>query len=81
MSVAGEHTQSSLPPGSGGLSSRVLSPLRRVARVREGRPARAIFDPVKAETEFYDAIYGRRSGTVENVAPVSSATRAQRAKA
>jgi hypothetical protein len=27
-------------------------------------------DPVKVEAELYDALYGHRTGTVENVAPV-----------
>jgi hypothetical protein len=56
----------------GALRQRVLDPLRRVARARERPPTRATFDPVKVEAEFYDSIYGPRSGTVDNVAPVDS---------
>jgi hypothetical protein len=34
--------------------------------------ARASFDPVRVEAELYDALYGSRSGSVDNIVPVSS---------
>jgi len=40
------------------------------ARERQRRPARASFDPVRVEDELYDALYGARTGTVENIAPL-----------
>jgi hypothetical protein len=39
----------------------------------ERPPARASFDPVRVEAERYDAIYGYRTGTVDNIAPIASA--------
>jgi hypothetical protein len=39
---------------------------------RRPHDTRASFDPVRVEAELYDALYGSRTGTVENVAPVSS---------
>ena len=41
-------------------------------RGRNRGHARASFDPVRVEAELYDALYGRRTGTVDNIAPVSS---------
>lgn len=45
-----------------------LAELRRDLRASTNPPAHARFDPVRVEAEFYDAIYGQRSGTVENIA-------------
>ena len=45
-----------------------------LARMRRARAqTRASFDPVRVEAEFYDALYGMRSGSVENVAPLRAA--------
>jgi hypothetical protein len=40
-------------------------------RPRRG-PARASFDPVRVEDELYDALYGARTGTVDNIVPLRS---------
>jgi hypothetical protein len=49
---------------------RALGRLRRAARDRDQPLPHPPFDPVKVEAEFYDAIYGARTGTVENIGPV-----------
>lgn len=55
------------------IGRRALDRLRRAKRLPAERPQHAAFDPVRAEAEFYDAIYGPRTGTVENIAPVDAA--------
>jgi hypothetical protein len=72
-------TLASRPPGPvrelAELALGVLGALRDAPRAEAGPPAHASFDPVRVEAEFYDAIYGRRSGTVENIAPVAAPPR------
>jgi hypothetical protein len=55
-------------------SVRSLAEQMRLKLPERRRPhdTRASFDPVRVEAELYDALYGSRTGTVENVAPVSS---------
>ena len=53
----------------------VLGALKSAPRAEAGPPPHASFDPVRVEAEFYDSIYGRRSGTVENIAPVAAPPR------
>jgi len=68
------------PPGRRAAVARELSSLRHLAdqvrlKLAAGHrsPAtRASFDPVRVEAELYDALYGRRTGTVDNIVPVSS---------
>jgi hypothetical protein len=68
-------------PDLAATSRRALGRLRRAARDRDEHLPQAPFDPVKVEAEFYDAIYGARTGTVENVGPVdASRARGQRAR-
>jgi hypothetical protein len=55
------------------IGRRALGRLRRSGRHRDEHPAHAPFDPVRVEAEFYDAIYGRRTGTVENIGPLDAA--------
>ena len=76
------------PPGRRAAVARDLSSLRSLAdqvrlklaaKRRSPATPRASFDPVRVEAELYDALYGRRGGTVDNIVPVSSdvAARAQ----
>jgi hypothetical protein len=51
----------------------LLEALRRRAP-REPREAGRV-DPERVEAELYDAIYGARTGTVENIAPLDRSTR------
>ena len=68
------------PPGRRAAVARELSSLRHLAdQVRlklaaghRSSATRASFDPVRVEAELYDALYGRRTGTVDNIVPVSS---------
>lgn len=70
-------------PGEGsGLAQRLPHRLsesvrrERVAQLLErfhGRRAHApvaVFDPLRAEAELYDALYGARTGTVDNIVPL-----------
>jgi hypothetical protein len=76
------------PPGRRAAVARDLSSLRSLAgqvrlklaaKRRSPATPRASFDPVRVEAELYDALYGRRGVTVDNIVPVSSdvAARAQ----
>jgi hypothetical protein len=68
------------PSDIAAMGRRALARLRRAARERDHQMPPAPFDPAKAEAEFYDAIYGARTGTVENIGPVDvSSTRRTRA--
>jgi hypothetical protein len=69
------------PPGRRAAGARDLSSLRSLAdqvrlklaaKRRSPATPRASFDPVRVEAELYDALYGRRGGTVDNIVPVSS---------
>ena len=76
------------PPGRRAAVAADFSSLRSLAhQVRlklaaRRRPpvTRASFDPVRVEAELYDALYGKRTGTVDNIVPVSTdvAARSQR---
>jgi len=74
------------PPGRRAAAARDLSSLRSLAdqvrlklaaKRRSPATPRASFDPVRVEAELYDALYGRRGGTVDNIVPVSSDVAAQ----
>ena len=68
------------PPGRRAAVARDLSSLRsladqmrlKLAAKRRSPATRASFDPVRVEAELYDALYGRRTGTVDNIVPVST---------
>ena len=68
------------PPGRRAAGACDLSSLRsladqmrlKLAAKRRSPVTRASFDPVRVEAELYDALYGRRTGTVDNIVPVSS---------
>jgi hypothetical protein len=57
---------------------------RELRRLRatggRGRNAahKAAFDPVRVESDLYEALYGRRSGAVDNVAPRRTSARRAR---
>src|SRR5207244_12165266 len=75
------------PPGRRAAGACDLSSLRsladqmrlKLAAKRRSPVTRASFDPVRVEAQLYDALYGSRTGTVDNIVPVSSdvAARAQ----
>jgi len=73
------------PPGRRAALAADLSSLRalaeqmrlKLAERRRPHATRASFDPVRVEAELYDALYGRRGGTVDNIVPVSSDVAAQ----
>jgi hypothetical protein len=56
-----------------GTASRLERLRFAIMRVNRPRPLLANdgADPVKVEAELYDALYGQRTGTVENIAPVA----------
>jgi hypothetical protein len=49
----------------------------RLADKRRPHVSRASFDPVRVEAELYDALYGSRTGTVDNIVPVGRDVAAQ----
>jgi hypothetical protein len=67
------------PPGRRAAVATDLSSLRsladqlglKLAAKRRSPVTRASFDPVRVEAELYDALYGSRTGTVDNIVPVS----------
>ena len=79
------------PPGRRAAGACDLSSLRsladqmrlKLAAKRRTPITRASFDPVRVEAQLYDALYGSRTGTVDNIVPVSSdvAARAQKSVA
>jgi len=70
------------PPGRRAALAADLTSLRaladqmrlKLAERRRPHATRASFDPVRVEAELYDALYGSRTGTVDNIVPVSHAT-------
>jgi hypothetical protein len=54
----------------------VLASVRSTLPMIGSRPRReasaASFDPVRVEAELYEALYGRRTGTVESIAPIGT---------
>ena len=68
------------PPGRRAAGACDLSSLRsladqmrlKLAAKRRSPVTRASFDPVRVEAQLYDALYGSRTGTVDNIVPVSS---------
>jgi len=67
------------PPGRlanagdiGSLQSWARELRARIAGMSRPPMVRASFDAVRVEAELYDALYGRRTGTVDNIVPVSA---------
>jgi hypothetical protein len=55
------------------IARRATDRLRLLKRRPGSTLSRANFDEVRVETELYDQLYGRRTGTVENITPLTSA--------